>query len=68
MKERIVNHCATILMSSSPASTPSTSTAKLAGKYLTVVLDCEAYGLNVLKIGKSSGCRKSLRAADCRLM
>ena len=27
-----------------------TSTASLAGKYLTVVLDDEAYGLNVLKI------------------
>ncbi len=39
-------------MSSSPvsASAPLTATAKLAGKYLTVVLDCEAYGLNVLKI------------------
>ena len=35
---------------SSPASTPVTVTTKLAGKYLTVVLDCEAYGLNVLKI------------------
>ncbi len=35
---------------SSPASTPVTATTKLAGKYLTVVLDCEAYGLNVLKI------------------
>ena len=39
-------------MSSLPfsASTSVSSTAKLAGKYLTVVLDCEAYGLNVLKI------------------
>lgn len=39
-------------MSSLPvsASAPVSATAKLAGKYLTVVLDCEAYGLNVLKI------------------
>ena len=40
-------------MSSSPASASapvSSATARLAGKYLTVVLDSEAYGLNVLKI------------------
>lgn len=35
---------------SSPVSTPLTSTASQAGKYLTVVLDSEAYGLNVMKI------------------
>jgi purine-binding chemotaxis protein CheW len=35
---------------SSPASTPLSNTTKLAGKYLTVALDSEAYGLNVLKI------------------
>lgn len=42
----------TISMSLSPASAsaPIAATAKLAGKYLTVVLDSEAYGLNVLKI------------------
>jgi len=35
-------------MSSSPV--PAAATNKQAGKYLTVVLDNEAYGLNVLKI------------------
>ena len=37
-------------MSSAPVSTPTTASDKQAGKYLTVVLDNEAYGLNVLKI------------------
>ena len=36
---------------SSPATAPApTTTAKLAGKYLTVVLDNEAYGIGVLKV------------------
>lgn len=37
-------------MSSSPVSAAVANTAILAGKYLTVVLENEAYGLNVLKI------------------
>mgnify|MGYP000107533925 CR=1 FL=1 len=39
-------------MSSAPApvTTPVVASNKQAGKYLTVVLDNEAYGLNVLKI------------------
>jgi purine-binding chemotaxis protein CheW len=38
-------------MSSAPAPVTTTAVAnKQAGKYLTVVLDNEAYGLNVLKI------------------
>lgn len=37
-------------MSSSSATTSAPSTTALAGKYLTVVLENEAYGLNVLKI------------------
>lgn len=37
-------------MSSAPAPVTTTATSKQAGKYLTVVLDNEAYGLNVLKI------------------
>jgi purine-binding chemotaxis protein CheW len=36
-------------MSNAPAST-ATPTAALAGKYLTVVLDNEAYGIAVLKV------------------
>jgi len=35
---------------SSPAATPATALNNLSGKYLTVVLENEAYGLNVLKI------------------
>ncbi len=35
---------------SSPAVIPVTALNNLTGKYLTVVLDNEAYGLNVLKI------------------
>ena len=35
---------------SSPAATPVVALNKLSGKYLTVVLENEAYGLNVLKI------------------
>ena len=35
---------------STATETTSPSTASLAGKYLTVVLENEAYGLNVLKI------------------
>jgi len=35
---------------SSPAATPAASTVKQAGKYLTVVLESEAYGLAVLKV------------------
>ena len=35
---------------SSPTATPVTGTSKQTGKYLTVVLENEAYGLNVLKI------------------
>src|SRR5215211_7330186 len=34
----------------SSVSTPAAATAKLAGKYLTVVLDNEAYGIAVLKV------------------
>ena len=37
-------------MSSVPVPAPAAATNKQAGKYLTVVLDNEAYGLNVLKI------------------
>jgi purine-binding chemotaxis protein CheW len=37
-------------MSSASASLPAAAGTKQAGKYLTVVLDNEAYGLNVLKI------------------
>ena len=37
-------------MSSAPAPAASAAVNKQAGKYLTVVLDNEAYGLNVLKI------------------
>src|SRR5260221_693463 len=35
---------------SSPSATPVAATSKQTGKYLTVVLENEAYGLNVLKI------------------
>ena len=35
---------------SSPAATPAAALNNLSGKYLTVVLENEAYGLNVLKI------------------
>ena len=35
---------------SSPIATPVAGTSKQIGKYLTVVLENEAYGLNVLKI------------------
>jgi purine-binding chemotaxis protein CheW len=35
---------------SSAAASPSTTTQKYAGKYLTVVLDNEAYGIAVLKV------------------
>ena len=35
---------------SSPSATPVAGTSKQTGKYLTVVLENEAYGLNVLKI------------------
>jgi purine-binding chemotaxis protein CheW len=34
----------------STTSSPTASTAALAGKYLTVVLDNEAYGIGVLKV------------------
>lgn len=34
----------------STASAPSNATSTLAGKYLTVVLDNEAYGIGVLKV------------------
>jgi len=37
-------------MSSAPVPAVAAATNKQAGKYLTVVLDNEAYGLNVLKI------------------
>lgn len=33
-----------------PAATPSTATSSLSGKYLTVVLENEAYGIGVLKV------------------
>jgi len=35
---------------SAPVASPSTGSVKQTGKYLTVVLENEAYGLNVLKI------------------
>ena len=37
-------------MSTTTAPTASPATAALAGKYLTVVLDSEAYGIGVLKV------------------
>ena len=37
-------------MSTTNAAPAAASTAKLAGKYLTVVLDNEAYGIGVLKV------------------
>lgn len=33
-----------------PSATPSAASASLAGKYLTVVLENEAYGIGVLKV------------------
>ncbi len=40
----------TLTLASPPSPSATGSAAKLAGKYLTVVLENEAYGLSVLKI------------------